>query len=107
MEAQTSFNYNPLTMLNDIIVAKTLAIITLVTSWLVYQASEIAPIISQGFDQLFSIGLLIIAVVIIWKAFTKKDESESEATKQVIARLEQIITAQEKHIETLTKNKDR
>ncbi|MDR9419439.1 hypothetical protein, partial [Gracilimonas sp.] len=61
-----------------------------------------ASIIEQGFDQLFSLGLLIVAVIVIWKAFTKKDESETQL-------LRDQIDIQKNHIEQLKKiieNKD-
>lgn len=74
-----------------------IAIISLVVSWIIAQLpTDTSSIIADGFDQLFSLGLLIVAVVVIWKAFSKKDESET-------ALLKEQIQIQKDHIEQLQK----
>lgn len=61
-------------------------------AWIISQF----PILEQGYDQLFSIGLLITAVVVIWKAFSAKDASETKI-------LRDTIDVQQKHIEAQDK----
>ena len=62
------------------------SIISIITSWFIAQAS----LIEQGFDQLFSLGLLIVAVTVIWKAFSRKDESETQLLREQIQILRDI-----------------
>lgn len=69
-----------------------IGILTLVVSWIVAQAFQIG----EGHDQLYSLGLLSAAVIVIWKAFTKKDESETKL-------LREQIKIQKDHIEQLQK----
>ena len=76
-----------------------ISIISLIVSWFIAQAS----VIEQGFDQLFSLGLLVVAVIVIWKAFSKKDESETQLHKEQIKILQDIIKDQRKTIEELKK----
>ena len=76
-----------------------ISIISLIASWVMAQAS----IIEQGFDQLFSLGLLIVAVVVIWKAFSKKDESETRLLKEQIEILQDILKDQR---ETINRNRN-
>ena len=67
-----------------------IAIMTIISSWIIAQAS----IVEQGFDQLFSLGLLIVAVVVVWKAFNKKDESESQLLRDQIQAKDDLIEIQ-------------
>lgn len=85
-----------------------ISIVSLVVSWFIAQAS----IIEQGFDQLFSLGLLVVAVLVIWKAFTKKDESETKLLKEQIqlyrevgAEKDRIISEQRETIENIRNDK--
>ena len=91
-----------------------ISIVSLVVSWFIAQAPIIAQasIIEQGFDQLFSLGLLVVAVLVIWKAFTKKDESETQLLKEQIqlyrevgAEKDRIISEQRETIENLRNDK--
>lgn len=63
-----------------------ISIISIITSWFIAQAS----MIEQGFDQLFSLGLLLVAVTVIWKAFSRKDESETQLLREQIQILRDI-----------------
>ena len=76
-----------------------ISIISLIVSWFVAQAS----VIEQGFDQLFSLGLLIVAVIVIWKAFSKKDESETRLLREQIDILQDILKDQR---ETINRNRN-
>lgn len=78
-----------------------IAIVSLIVSWLIAQAS----IIEQGFDQLFSLGLLIVAVVVIWKAFSKKDESETQLLRDQISLLQDVLEDQRETIKDLNDRK--
>ena len=71
-----------------------ISIISLIVSWFISQAS----VIEQGFDQLFSLGLLVVAVIVIWKAFSKKDESETRLLREQIDILQDILKDQRKTI---------
>ena len=71
-----------------------ISIISIITSWFIAQAS----LIEQGFDQLFSLGLLIVAVTVIWKAFSKKDESETKLLREQIEILQDIVKDQREQI---------
>lgn len=88
-----------MTELINLKIKAAISIISLITSWLIAQAS----VIEQGFDQLFSLGLLLVAVVVIWKAFSKKDESETRLLREQVDILKAIVTDQQKTIEKLTK----
>ena len=79
-----------------------ISIISLIISWFVAQAS----VIEQGFDQLFSLGLLIVAVVVIWKAFSKKDESETKLLREQIDILQDILKDQRETISRLENRGD-
>ena len=70
---------------------------SLIASWFIAQAS----IIEQGFDQLFSLGLLIVAVVVIWKAFSRKDESESALLKEQVQMYKELSEYQKGVIKEL------
>ena len=83
----------------DLKIKVSISIISLVTSWFIAQAS----VIEQGFDQLFSLGLLLVAVIVIWKAFSKKDESETQLLREQIKLLQDINNDQAKTISNLTK----
>lgn len=87
-----------MTELINLKIKAAISIISLVTSWFIAQAS----VIEQGFDQLFSLGLLLVAVVVIWKAFSKKDESETRLLREQVEILKAIVTDQQKTIEKLT-----
>ena len=71
-----------------------ISIISIITSWFIAQAS----LIEQGFDQLFSLGLLVVAVIVIWKAFSKKDESETKLLREQIEILQDIVKDQREQI---------
>ena len=71
-----------------------ISIISIITSWFIAQAN----MIEKGFDQLFSLGLLVIAVTVIWKAFSKKDESETQLLKEQIQILQDILKDQRETI---------
>lgn len=75
-----------------------ISILSLTGSWVIAQAT---PVLDTAFDQLFSLGLLVVAVVVIWKAFTKKDESETALLKEHISLLQQEKDLQKSHISTL------
>ena len=79
-----------------------ISIISLIVSWFVAQVS----MIEQGFDQLFSLGLLIVAVVVIWKAFSKKDESETRLLREQIDILQDILKDQRETISRLENRGD-
>ena len=79
-----------------------ISIISLIVSWFVAQAS----VIEQGFDQLFSLGLLLVAVVVIWKAFSKKDESETKLLREQIDILQDILKDQRETISRLENRGD-
>lgn len=87
-----------MTELINLKIKAAISIISLVTSWFIAQAS----VIEQGFDQLFSLGLLLVAVVVIWKAFSKKDESETRLLREQVDILKAIVTDQQKTIEKIT-----
>lgn len=87
-----------MTELINLKIKAAISIISLITSWFIAQAS----VIEQGFDQLFSLGLLLVAVVVIWKAFSKKDESETRLLREQVEILKAIVTDQQKTIERLT-----
>ena len=78
------------------------SIATIIASWFIAQAS----VIEQGFDQLFSLGLLIVAVVVIWKAFSKKDESETKLLREQIDILQDILKDQRETISRLENRGD-
>ena len=73
--------------------------VIIIASWFIAQAS----VIEQGFDQLFSLGLLIVAVVVIWKAFSRKDESETRLLREQIEILQDILKDQR---ETINRNRN-
>lgn len=70
----------------------------MVVSWVYAQATGI---IDGGFDQLFSIGLLIVAVVTVWKAFMMKDQSETRLLREQIKLQQDQIKQLQRHIDTL------
>ena len=73
------------------------SITSIIVAWIFAQV----PMIEDGFDKLFSIGLLMVAVVVIWKAFSRKDESETELLKEQIEIQQKQIEYLQDHIETL------
>ena len=75
---------------------------TIISSWIIAQAS----IVEQGFDQLFSLGLLIVAVIVVWKAFNKKDESESQLLRDQIQAKDDLIKFQNKIIDEYKQKRD-
>ena len=79
-----------------------IAIMTIISSWIIAQAS----IVEQGFDQLFSLGLLIVAVIVVWKAFNKKDESESQLLRDQIQAKDDLIKFQNKIIDEYKQKRD-
>ena len=88
-----------MTELINLKIKAAISIISIITSWFIAQAS----MIEQGFDQLFSLGLLVVAVMVIWKAFSKKDESETQLLREQIQILQDIVKEQRKTIEELKK----
>ena len=82
----------------DQILFKSVSIASLVGAWAIQQVSDIEPIVSQGFDQLFSIGLLVVAVIVIWKAFSKKDESETKLLTEQVKMYKEYYSVQEDRI---------
>jgi len=88
-----------MTELINLKIKAAISIISIITSWFIAQAS----MIEQGFDQLFSLGLLVVAVTVIWKAFSKKDESETQLHKEQIQILQDIVKDRRKTIEELKK----
>ena len=88
-----------MTELINLKIKAAISIISIITSWFIAQAS----MIEQGFDQLFSLGLLVVAVTVIWKAFSKKDESETQLHKEQIQILQDIVQDRRKTIEELKK----
>lgn len=80
------------------IILKSASILSLFGAWAVKIASQVDPIISQSFDQLFSIGLLVVAVVVIWKAFAKKDESETRLLTEQVKMYKEYHNVQEDRI---------
>ena len=79
-----------------------IAIMTIISSWIIAQAS----IVEQGFDQLFSLGLLIVAVVVVWKAFNRKDESESQLLRDQIQAKDDLIEMQKDIINEYKQKRD-
>ena len=79
-----------MTELINLKIKAAISIISIITSWFIAQAS----LIEQGFDQLFSLGLLIVAVTVIWKAFSRKDESETQLLREQIEILQDIVKEQ-------------
>jgi len=67
-----------------------IAMMTMIVSWIIAQGA----IVEQGFDQLFSLGLLIVAITVVWKAFNKKDESESQLLRDQIKAKDDLIEIQ-------------
>lgn len=67
--------------MSDVVIQKLLAgtgaLLTIVATYIAQSG-----ILEKGFDQLFSIGLLMVAVWVIWKAFNKKDESETSLLEE-------------------------
>ena len=88
-----------MTELINLKIKAAISITSIITSWFIAQGT----MIDQGFDQLFSLGLLIVAVTVIWKAFSKKDESETQLHKEQIQILQDILKDQRKTIEELKK----
>ena len=83
-----------MTELINLKIKAAISITSIITSWFIAQAS----VIDQGFDQLFSLGLLVVAVIVIWKAFSKKDESETRLLREQIDILQDILKDQRKTI---------
>ena len=75
-----------MTELINLKIKAAISIISMITSWFIAQAT----MIDQGFDQLFSLGLLIVAVTVIWKAFSRKDESETQLLRDQIQIMRDI-----------------
>ena len=80
------------------------SIISLIVSWVYAQAQGF---IDQGFDQLFSIGLLVVAVITIWKAFLSKDKSETTLLKEQIKLQQDQIKQQQREIEDKREERNR
>lgn len=99
MEART---YHMMAELLSQKVQALIAIMTIISSWIIAQAS----IVEQGFDQLFSLGLLIVAVIVVWKAFNKKDESESQLLRDQIQAKDDLIKFQNKIIDEYKQKRD-
>lgn len=78
------------------------SIVLMVGSFIFAQAN----ILQEGFDQLFSLGLLLIAVIVIWKAFNKKDESQTELLKAKTETLQTIIDGLQEDKKQLKKRVD-
>ena len=57
---------------------------------------EQLEIVTGGYEDVTIVGLLITAIIIIWKAFNKKDASESKMQQQNIDLLTSIIERMEK-----------
>lgn len=65
-----------------------ISVMFLFSSWFIAQF----PIVDSAGDEIISIGLLVAAVVTIWKAFNRKDANETRV-------LEETIKIQQGHIE--------
>ena len=91
---QLKDHYSGMTELINLKIKAAISITSIITSWLIAQAS----VIDQGFDQLFSLGLLVVAVIVIWKAFSKKDESETRLLREQIDILQDILKDQRETI---------
>ena len=55
-----------------------------------------AQIVSGQYEDITIVGLLITAIIVIWKAFNRKDESETKLLKEQISLLHSIIERMEK-----------
>jgi len=99
MEART---YHTMAELLSQKVQALIAMMTMIVSWIIAQGS----IVEQGFDQLFSLGLLIVAIIVVWKAFNKKDESESQLLRDQIQAKDDLIKIQKNIIDGYKQKRD-
>lgn len=60
--------------MTDQIITKVANIFMVITSFIFAQASKIEPIISQAFDQLFSLGLLMLVLFVLWREYRTQKE---------------------------------
>lgn len=62
---------------------------TLITaSWMYFQVSDLTGgLVNQAFDKMFSLGLLIVVLIILFKEYRKSQEYNRERD----ARIEQLL----------------
>lgn len=89
----------------DGIYSHTAKSITLIVAWVFAQASEFGGIIDKGFDQAFSIGLLIAVMIILFKEYKNGQKYNSTRDKEFSDLLKESIETRkdfQKAIESLT-----
>ncbi|MAO65052.1 MAG: hypothetical protein CL666_08630 [Balneola sp.] len=74
--------------MTDIIATKSFNILAIVTAWIFAQAAEYGGIINQAFDQLFSLGLLVVVIVVLFREYknSKEDNAELDQKFQVLLK---------------------
>ncbi|MAO66242.1 MAG: hypothetical protein CL666_14700 [Balneola sp.] len=72
--------------MTDAIVTKAFTIIGIVTAWIFAQAEQFGGIIDTAFDQMFSLGLLLIVLIVLFKEYkgTKADNAELDEKFQTL-----------------------
>lgn len=78
---------------------------TLIVAWVFAQASEFGGIINRGFDQAFSIGLLVAVLIILFKEYKNGQKYNSTRDKEFSDLLKESIETRkdfQKAIEGLT-----
>lgn len=70
------------------------SMIMVVFSWVFAQASTFEPFISQGFDQLISLGFAAVAVTVLWKALNQRNKEMAEFKREIIDDLREQLKNQ-------------
>ncbi len=78
---------------------------TLVVAWVFAQASQYGGIVDKAFDQLFSLGLLVFVLVILFREYKSSQKYNSTRDQDFAGLLQQNIETRkdfQKAIENLT-----
>lgn len=79
----------------ELFFTKAAKIIIICMAWVIAQLSEVSGgIVSQGFDQLFSIGLLLVVLFMLWKEYKEGKEYNRKRDNE----LKQVLDANNEEI---------
>lgn len=85
--------------------------ILIVSAWLWYQTSELTGgLVDEAFDKMFSLGLLIVVLVILFREYRKSQEynrERDEKMEQLLIGSTEAINANTEALNRIEKQMDR
>ncbi len=77
--------------MTDAIVTKVFSVVRIVIAWIFAQAEQFGGIIDKAFDQMFSLGLLLIVLVVLFKEYKSSKSDNEKLDKKFQQLLQEYI----------------